>query len=76
MGKAKELMLETQEVRAIALSLNLPESDLAGFSHELREDSGRTLIVWRDDAPEGVKAVVEHGELVTEIDLPEYPYEG
>lgn len=71
MGTAKELMVELQLERAVAAALGLQPQNLRGYDYEIREDGFRTLIVWADEAPDGVTTDDEGGELITEVDLSE-----
>lgn len=73
MGLAKELMMELQQARAVSKAVGIQPADLEGYGYQIREDEFRTLVVWDDEVPPGVRASNENGEQVSEVSFDHEP---
>ncbi|QBX37210.1 hypothetical protein E4M02_02655 [Brevundimonas sp. S30B] len=78
MGKAKDLMIETHQLRRVAEALGIEVAELEAADYEVEADTDRdgnvirTFIIWHDEVPDGVD-LDPGSENETTIILPDDP---
>lgn len=69
MGMAKAAWMEAQLHQDVAEALEIGADELDGYGYQIEG----SLIIWDEHAPDGVKAHVENGRLVSVVDFPDHP---